>query len=406
MQPRSTTGTLRDGDTYDVIVVGARVAGAATAMLLARAGLRVVVLDHAAPGSDALSTHALMRAGVLQLSRWGLLKDIVAAGTPPVRRTTFQYGGERIVISIKPTVGVDALYAPRRTLLDPLIVRAAEEAGAAVHHRTSVIGLIRRDGRVIGVRATTVDGSMIELRAPLVVGADGIRSSVASLTGAAVVRSGTSTSATTYGYFHGLETDGYEWNFEPDACSGVIPTNDGAACVFVGATPARIGRGGVGLIHEIIAESAPELSERLARATPPAGARTWAGQPGFVRRAWGPGWALVGDAGYFKDPLSAHGLTDALRDAELVARAVTSGFGRQAVLDTALAEYESLRDRLSLPLFDVVERIAAQQWSTAEIGSLLMELSSAMTDEVEFLSGLDTGPEQGLDTRFSSVAVR
>ena len=133
---------LRTGTSYDVIVVGARAAGAATAMLLARRGLRTLVLDQSELGSDTLSTHALMRGGVLQLSRWGLLDEIVAADTPAVRRTTFMYGEQRILITIKPAHGVDALYAPRRTLLDPTLVRAAIDAGAEVHHRTPVTALV------------------------------------------------------------------------------------------------------------------------------------------------------------------------------------------------------------------------------------------------------------------------
>src|SRR5580765_1213789 len=124
---------------YDVVVVGARPAGAATAMLLARAGLRVLVVDRGRYGTDTLSTHALMRGGVLQLHRWGVLDAVVGAGTPPVRRTTFRYGGEEIVIPIKASHGVDALYAPRRTVLDRLLVDAAVEAGAEVRYGVAVV---------------------------------------------------------------------------------------------------------------------------------------------------------------------------------------------------------------------------------------------------------------------------
>jgi 2-polyprenyl-6-methoxyphenol hydroxylase-like FAD-dependent oxidoreductase len=179
MNPFSPSSTLRSGATHDVIVVGARAAGAATAMLLARRGLRTLLLDRAAFGSDTLSTHALMRGGVLQLSRWNLLEAVVAAGTPAVRRTTFQFAEQQIVIDIKPSHGVDALYAPRRTVLDPLLVGAAVDAGTDVHFGTSVTDLMWRGRSVVGVRAVTADGRTVELRAPLVIGADGIRSAVA-----------------------------------------------------------------------------------------------------------------------------------------------------------------------------------------------------------------------------------
>jgi flavin-dependent dehydrogenase len=379
---------LRSGGSYDAIIVGARVAGAATAMLLARRGLRVLLLEHGPPGSDTLSTHALMRAGVLQLSRWGLLDEIVAFGTPAVKRTTFVYGDERIVISVKASHGVDALYAPRRTILDPVLVRAAIDAGVEVHHRTAVTDLIWRGDRVVGVRATTSDKRAVALNAPLVIGADGIRSTIAARTGAAFSRLGRNASVATYGYWSDLDTDGYEWNFRADACSGVIPTNDGQACVFVSASRDRIGRGGVDVIGDVIAASAPELAERLSRATAPKGTRTWMGHAGYLRESYGPGWALVGDAGYYKDPISAHGLTDALRDAELLARAVVDGFGADSSLDSALEHYESTRDRLSIPLFDVVDRIASQAWDDAEINDLLLQLSSVMADEVEALVAL------------------
>ena len=149
-QPDRHPASTLHSASYDVIVVGGRAAGAATAMLLARCGLRTLLLDRGTIGSDTLSTHALMRGGVLQLSRWGLLDEIVAARTPPIRRTTFTFGDERVVINIKPAHGVDALYAPRRTLLDRTLVHAAIDAGAEVHDRTSVIDLLVRNGRVSG----------------------------------------------------------------------------------------------------------------------------------------------------------------------------------------------------------------------------------------------------------------
>jgi 2-polyprenyl-6-methoxyphenol hydroxylase-like FAD-dependent oxidoreductase len=374
---------------YQVIVVGGRVAGAAVAMLLAERGVRVLVLERSARGHDTLSTHALMRGGVLQLARWGLLDSIVAAGTPPVRRTTFTVGGERTVISIKPSPPVDALYAPRRTLLDPLLADGATAAGAEFRHGCTVTGLLWRNGRVVGVRTAT-DGVVEELDAELVIGADGIRSTVAELTGAAVTRQGRYATACTYGYWSDLDTDGYEWVFRPDACSGIIPTNGGSACVFASGRRETIGRGGVELIGRIVAAGDPEIAERLAAATPPKATRTWPGLPGFFRQAHGPGWALVGDAGYYRDPIGAHGLTDALRDAELLARAVADFFGADATLSDALDGYEATRDRLSVPLFETSDEIASMEWDDVEVNELLRRLSSSMTDEVDLLSGLDT----------------
>ena len=122
---------------------GARVAGAATAMLLARAGLRVLCVDRSRHGSDTLSTHALMRGGVLQLQRWGLLDAVRRGRHPaPCGAPSSTTATEQVAVSIKPAAGIDALYAPRRTVLDALLVDAAVRAGATVEFGTPVVGLL------------------------------------------------------------------------------------------------------------------------------------------------------------------------------------------------------------------------------------------------------------------------
>jgi len=177
--------------TYDALVVGARCAGAATAMLMARKGMRVLLIDRGSYGTDTVSTHALMRGGVLQLHRWGLLSRLQEAGTPPVRETTFHYGDQSVTVAIKPSNGVDALYAPRRTLLDATLVDAAREAGVTVRHGHTVMGLTQRsDGRVCGATAIDVDGNAITIKADLVIGADGVCSSVARMAGAETLAAG------------------------------------------------------------------------------------------------------------------------------------------------------------------------------------------------------------------------
>jgi 2-polyprenyl-6-methoxyphenol hydroxylase-like FAD-dependent oxidoreductase len=384
MYQHPTEPALRRGAAYDVIVVGARAAGAATAMLLARSGLDVLAIERSAFGADTLSTHAIMRGGIMQLSRWGVLDDIVAAGTPPVKRTTFTYGDARVVLDIKDSAGVDALYAPRRTVLDSTLVTAARKAGASIHHGTSVNRLLWRGDRVIGVHATTEDGRSVELFAPLVIGADGIRSTVARHVDSPLTRVGRHLGGSVYGYWSDVETNGFEWVFRPDACAGVIPTNAGQVCVFAGATPARLGRGGVRVIEQFLAEGAPDIWERVRRGSPPKGTRMWSGHVGYMRQSYGAGWALVGDAGYFKDPISAHGLTDAMRDAELLARAVLADWRDGASLD-ALSHYQETRDGISGALFDITDRIASQQWNDAEISDLLIQLSASMNDELELL---------------------
>jgi 2-polyprenyl-6-methoxyphenol hydroxylase-like FAD-dependent oxidoreductase len=383
----------RDPSRYDVVVVGARAAGAATAMLLARAGMRVLVVDRGRYGTDTLSTHALMRGAVLQLSRWGLLDRVVDAGTPPVRHTTFRYARNEVAVAIKPSHGVDALYAPRRSVLDPILVDAAAAAGAEIRYGVTVTGVQRdRKGRVTGIVGLDGSGRRLAVDAGLVVGADGLRSVIARHVAAPVERQGVGTSAVVYGYWPGVDTDGYEWIFRSNGCAGVIPTNDGLTCVFAASTPERVGRGGMRVFESLLAQACPEVAARLPAGTAPTGVRTFTGHPGFMRRAWGRGWTLVGDAGYWKDPLTAHGLTDALRDAELLAWAVVSSWSGEASEHDALAHYQATRDLLSLSLFTITDTIAAQRWTDAEIGALLLELSKAMADEVDTLAALDALP--------------
>jgi 2-polyprenyl-6-methoxyphenol hydroxylase-like FAD-dependent oxidoreductase len=205
--------------------------------------------------------------------------------------------------------------------------------------------------------------------------------------------------ATVYGYWSDLDTDGYQWCFRRGVAAGVIPTNDNQACVFAVAPPSRIGNGGMHVLREVVRAAAPGLAARLAGATPPRGVRSFAGMPGIVRTPWGEGWALVGDAGYWKDPIGAHGLTDALRDAELLARAITSAANGDVDEAEAFRHYHRTRNRLSLPLFDIVESIAAMNWSDDEIAKLLRRLSMAMNDEVELVAGLGEFPPRALSVR-------
>lgn len=377
---------------FDVVVVGGRVAGASTAMLLARSGVRVALVDRGTYGSDTLSTHGLMRAGVLQLHRWGLLDELVAEGTPAIRRTKFHYAhGETTVIDIRPSPGVPALYAPRRYLLDRLLVDAAARAGAVVLHEHAVTSLVRERERVTGVRALDARGRAVELRAAMTVGADGIRSTVAAGSGARVRRRGRSAGAVLYRYVQGLDADGYEWAYGDGAAAGLIPTNSGLTCVFVGTSPDRMRElrrmGAENAFGCLLGRSFAELPGRVAAAAPVGRLYGWSGVPGYLRRCWGPGWALVGDAGYFKDPITSHGITDALRDAELLSDALVESLGGGVPEREALRGYQTTRDRLSNRLFAVTEDVAAFDWDSDSARQLVREVSAAMGDEVELLEG-------------------
>ncbi|MGH8911415.1 MAG: NAD(P)/FAD-dependent oxidoreductase, partial [Acidimicrobiia bacterium] len=199
-------------DHYDVVVVGARVAGAATALHLARAGHRVAVVDRAGPPTDTTSTHALMRTGVLQLRRAGVLDRVVEAGTPPIQGVTLVFGPERISFPVVDECGVDAYYAPRRTVLDKILLEEAVAAGAEFHSDISVSGVSRNDiGRVNGIFARIPEGGGTRVSATFVVGADGTHSRIARSVEAAVLRQNRPTNAVVYGYFEGIEAPGYEF---------------------------------------------------------------------------------------------------------------------------------------------------------------------------------------------------
>lgn len=377
---------------YDALVVGARCAGAAAAMLMARRGMKVLAIDRAGYGTDTISTHALMRGAVLQLHRWGVLPRLREMATPPVRSTTFHYGTEAITVAIRPGDGVDALYAPRRTVLDSVLVDAAAEAGAEVRHGHSVIALLHRSkgDRITGAIVLDAQGRAQHIEAALVVGADGVGSSVARLVDAPVLRQARAATCTLYGHWSGLTAEGYHWHYRPEASAGVIPTNAGRHCVFVSVPPGRFRDGfrhdAMAGYRRVLQEVAPAVADEIAPLHLEARLWAFAGRKGFLRQAHGPGWALVGDAGYFKDPLTAHGITDALRDAELLADAAAAG------TDAAMARYAATRDALSLPLFEATEAIAAFDWDLEMLKTQHQALNRAMRREVEFLAALPAAP--------------
>ena len=384
---------------YDVIVVGGRCAGAATAMLLARGGLRVLVIEATQRGTDTLSTHALMRGGVLQLHRWGLLDSVVASGTPAIHATRFSYGDDDQTVEIRPGDGISALRAPRRTVLDALLLDSARAAGAEILSPARVTRLLTSGGTVCGVEGVT-RGSGVSFRATatLTVGADGRGSTVARAVGAKFHRRGSASGAIIYGYFPGLARDQYHWAYRPGAAAGVVPTGDGLACVWAGTATARFDRSErlETTFRLLLAEATPEVARSIAAASPAGRLRGFPGAPGFIRSCGGPGWALVGDAAYYKDPITAHGITDALRDAELLSRAVLEApRGGRAQLEAVL-DYQHTRDRISEPLFDVTERIASYQWDLAQLRGLLKTLSQAMRPEVATLLGLDRPDDHSL----------
>jgi flavin-dependent dehydrogenase len=378
-------------EQHDVVVVGTRCAGAATAMLLARQGLDVVAIDRCQFPSDTMSTHSIARGGVVQLSRWGLLDQVIASGAPPIREVSFHIGGAVVRKPIKPAAGVDHLIAPRRDVLDDILVRAARSAGAQV--RTGItVADVRHDGsgRVTGVVGKDADGQPVHIAARFVVGADGLRSRIARAVGAPVTDQRHDNGAVFYTYVAGLDFAGTEFHIADGAFAGLFPTHDGEANVWI-ATPAddvehlRGNPDRSAAFLTLLEGIAPDYAERVAAAQQTAPVRGFAHMPNQLRQPVGDGWALVGDAAYFRDAITGHGITDAFRDAELLARAIGAVLAGDADERDVMSRYHTQRDELVSELFDLTSAMALYP-PIREFTELQKRLSRRIETEAELLA--------------------
>ncbi|MDA5095821.1 NAD(P)/FAD-dependent oxidoreductase [Aliiroseovarius sp. KMU-50] len=370
---------------YDAIIVGARCAGAATALQLAQMGARVLLIDRDLPSNDTLSTHALMRPAISLMHDWGVLGDVINSGAPMITTTNFYYGTEKIPVSIKPDGEIKGLYAPRRGILDQILVDKAVEFGAEFHVGTTFdTAIMDTNGHVRGAVLRTPDGTMESVSSTVLIGADGRQSSVATNVGANLQAEGPERCAVLYGYFDGIPNDGYRWFFGDQNFSGAIPTNDGAHCVFAATRPdvfnATFSADPIGGMTGVIAQSDPELAETLLSNPQRGRLRRFGGAAGHMRECAGPGWALVGDAGYFKDPSTAHGITDAFLDAHRLAHAL-------AYSPAYPVSYQQERNEISRPLFEITRKIAALDLSPEQLKEQHMKLHQCMKLEQATLQG-------------------
>jgi flavin-dependent dehydrogenase len=347
---------------HDVVIVGARVAGSATGLLLARLGYDVVVVDRATLPSDTISTHSISRSGVVQLHRWGLLGKVLDSGAPAIRQVTFHGPDRSTVRTIKQKAGVGCLVAPRRQVLDTILATAVREADADVRLGLTVTAVRHREGRVVGVSGRDANGSPVEIAARYVVGADGLRSLVARAVDARITEAHHANGAAQYAYYAGPSWNGIEFFVAERSLAGVFPTNGGEACIWVCSPTAdakairRQTDSRAAAFGEQLRRSAPQLAERLhdARRTSPVSGMFR--MPNQLRQAVGPGWALVGDAGYHRDAVTGHGISDAFRDAELLVTALDRSLhGDQ----TAMVEYHAQRDLALREMFDLTRAMAA-----------------------------------------------
>jgi 2-polyprenyl-6-methoxyphenol hydroxylase-like FAD-dependent oxidoreductase len=346
---------------YDAVIVGARCAGASLAMLLARRGHRVALVDRAEFPSDTISTHFLWPQGAARLESWGLLDRLRSRGCEPIPVLTFDFGSVVLTGRLSPVHGVDEAFCPRRTVLDSLLVEAAVEAGAELVDRTSVRTVRWSEGHACGVDIKPAAGAAGHLETRLVVGADGRHSSIAAHVGANEYAIEPPLTFVYYSYWSGVPTTAPTYHMRPGRLILRWPTNDGLTCVYVGGRQsefAEFRRDVEGNFMRSL-DVIPGLREEIASGCREEPFRGASDLTNFYRTSFGNGWALAGDAGHHKDPTTGFGMTDAFASSELLATAVDAALGGELSWEHALGEYQDGRDAVTANHLRLTLRAAA-----------------------------------------------
>jgi 2-polyprenyl-6-methoxyphenol hydroxylase-like FAD-dependent oxidoreductase len=329
----------------DFIVVGMRCAGSPTAMLLARKGYRVLAVDRATFPSDTVSTHILHPLGVAALSRWGLLDRLAATGCPSIHTYAYDFGP----FTIEGSPGTDEApvgYCPRRTILDQQLIEAAAQAGAEIREGFTVEEVLVEAGRVVGIRGHSPHGRSTSERAPVVIGADGLRSVVAEAVRPDRYDEKPILLAAYYSYWSGLPMDGrFETYIRDKRGFGVAPTHDGLTMIITGWPYAEFAENKKDIEGNVLKtiDLVPAFADRL-RAARREERFVGAAVPNYFRKPYGPGWALVGDAGYNRDFITGQGMMDAFLDAELCVNALDKALSGTQPFDAAMSDYQRTRD--------------------------------------------------------------
>ena len=376
---------------YDVIIVGARCAGSSTAMLLARHGFKVLVVERATFPSDTISTHILWPHGAEILARWGLLDTLAATGAPPIcRHMTFDVGPFALRGTIPDANDGMGGFCPRRTVLDSLLATAAAEAGAEVREGFTIDQLLTTDDVVVGVRGHGRDGRPVEEHARLVIGADGVNSFVARAVRAQEYDVRAVAVCAYYSYFSDVEQDDIELYVRDHHAFGGAPTNDGLHLVMVN-WPARdftAVREDVDAHVWRALESAPGFAARVRQGRRQEKWYGTGGVPGYFRRPYGKGWVLVGDASYNRDPITAQGISDAFVDAHLLAETLIRWLSGQGAFDELLAAHESARNERVRPMYEFTTQLAALEPPPPEMQALFGALRGNQDATNAFLSAI------------------
>jgi 2-polyprenyl-6-methoxyphenol hydroxylase-like FAD-dependent oxidoreductase len=380
------------GKKRDVIVIGARCAGSPTAMLLARKGYDVLLLDRATFPSDTISTHLIHPPGLSALKRWGLIERLKATGCPAIHRYAFDMGP--FVIEGAPGVGDDNVsYGPRRTVLDKLLVDAAAESGVEVREGFSVEEIVFEDGQVAGVRGRGAGGTVTE-RARVVVGADGSHSAVAKAVSPEEYHQRAPLQVGYYSYWSGLPMHGRFEAYDrgPGRAWATWPTNDDLTLLIMSWPIAEFETNRHDIERHFMEglDRAPAFAERV-RAAQREDRFYGTSVPNYFRKPFGPGWALVGDAGYLRDFITAQGISDAFRDAESCATALDQWLSGSRDFEAPMSEYQSARDRQVMPIYEFTCNFAMLAPPTPEMQQLFGAVNGnpeAMDGFAQVISGV------------------
>jgi flavin-dependent dehydrogenase len=346
--------------TYDAIVVGARCAGSPTAMLLARRGYRVLMVDRATFPSDTLSTHFVHAPGVAALDRWGLREALAGSGCPAIRAYSFDFGPFVIAGSPRPSGDVDEAYCPRRQVLDTILVGAAADAGVEVREGFSVDEILFDAGAVVGVRGREAGGREVTEHARIVIGADGRNSSVARAVRPEEYNTRPAVGPAFYSYWSGVGSSGFEVAVRDGVGMAAFPTHEDLTLVIVGLSDEEFhaARHDVEGAFLRILDLVPALGERVRSGRREERFRAASDLAGWFRTPSGPGWALVGDAGYHLHPITAQGITNAFLDAERLSEAVDDAFTGRSPYADAMAGYHRARDERAMPMYEMTFELA------------------------------------------------
>jgi len=269
---------------------------------------------------------------------------------------------------------------PRRTVLDYILVQGARSAGAEVRENVTFRDVIWQDEKVAGVRYTHRSGREYQVRAPLVIGADGVNSRVANAVHASRYNIRRSRVSFRYAYYSGIATRRVEMAWVHPHFAYIFPTNDGLACM-AGATAddgfAEHVAAGEASLTDLFETASPRLAALLRGGRRESRFYTYRRLPGRFVVPHGPGWALVGDASFFKDPVTGQGISDALAGAQLLADAVIEGLSAGS-LQEALGRYQSNRDDLYSDAYAATQRLASLEWRNEELTDLYVSHRPSM----------------------------